>query len=162
MAKTPLQQQCCRGRRAANGPAASAAPAIENVAENGGTEVAASDMATPEPRAALYARIYRAAQTQMDKIELVQKTLQPTHPEQSERTVRILATLNKTLLEIAAMTKPDEGAPPDEADDDAIPRDIDEFRRELARRLKAFIDEKSGNSARGPDEFSAGTQVGRS
>jgi hypothetical protein len=143
-------------------PVESAAPAAEHAVASGGSGPAVADTAVAEPRAALYARVYRAAQTQVDKIELVQKTLQPTQAAQSERTVRILATLNKALLEIAAMTKPDKGAPPDEADDDAVPRDIDEFRRELARRLKALVDEKSGGSGVGADETSVEPDACRS
>ena len=53
-------------------------------------------------------RVYDAVQRQMDAIESIQRTLRPTKEIQSERTVRILATLNKALREIAAITLPDE------------------------------------------------------
>ncbi len=36
----------------------------------------------------------------------------------------------------------------DEADDDPIPRDIDEFRRELARRLERLVGAKRRRTAR--------------
>jgi hypothetical protein len=76
----------------------------------------------------------------MDVIERVQKTLIPTEAVPSERATRILGTLNKMLREIAMITKPDEVNPPDETNNDPIPRNIDEFRRELARRLEGLVD----------------------
>lgn len=125
-------------------PAAGATPLAENIAQISATAPAITGSITPARRAALYARLYRAAELQMDTVECVQQTLRPTHAAQSERTVRIMAAVNKTLLEIAAITNPDKAAPSDEADDDPIPRDIDEIRNELARRIHALIDAQSG------------------
>lgn len=55
---------------------------------------------------------------------------------ETERRARTLASLARTLRELSqlepAKTKP-------KADDDAIPRDLDELRRELARRLDGLI-----------------------
>lgn len=102
---------------------------------------------TPEERAALSARVFRAVQTQMATIEGVLKSFQPTQSEaQSERTVRIIAALNKSLREISAMLGP-ERMPPHDADDDPVPRDIDEFRRELARRIRSFIEARQSRAA---------------
>lgn len=123
------------------------APDVKIAAEDGRMRSSTADETARSPRAALYARVYRAAQAQMDTLELVQKTLQPTQPAQAERTARVTATLNKTLLEIAALARPDEGAPPDEADDDPVPRDIDEFRRELARRIRGFVEARRNRAA---------------
>jgi hypothetical protein len=128
-------------------PVSVAAPAVEAREAGAEERPPLAEKVTRDSRAALYARVYRAAAAQIDTVERVQKTLQPTHPAPSERTARILAALNKTLLEIAALTKPDQGAPPDEADDDSVPRDIDECRRELARRIRGFVDARRNRAA---------------
>ena len=126
-------------------------PQSEPPAAAANTPPAAPAGVTTERRAALYARAYRAAEQQMDTIECIQQTLRPTQAAQSERAVRTLAVLNKMLHGIMAMTKPDEEAPPDDSDDDAVPRDIDEFRGALARRIEAFIDARQ-RGARGADQ----------
>lgn len=56
--------------------------------------------------------------------------------------MRTLAGITRTLREIAALNQPDEMTPPNETDNDPIPRDIDEFRNELARRINALIDDR--------------------
>ena len=94
---------------------------------------------TPEALATIYARVVRAVRIEMDTIETVLKTLRPEREAQSERATRILATVNKTLCEIADMTRPDEMTPPDETDDDAVPRDIEQFRHELAQRIRELV-----------------------
>jgi hypothetical protein len=76
----------------------------------------------------------------------------------SERSARTLATLTQTLHALHRMRA---GLPPEHesnSDDlarhdtprDDPPRDIDEFRRELARRINAFVDSRTdGNNAGG-------------
>lgn len=56
----------------------------------------------------------------------------------SDRTARTLATLTQTLRTLHQMRtgKPLE---PEMIDDDDMPTDIDEFRRDLARRIDAFV-----------------------
>ena len=90
----------------------------------------------------------------MDAIESIQRSLRPAEM-QSERTVRILATLNKALREIAAISKPDETTPSDANDNDPVPHDIDEFRRELARRIKGLVDAERACAGEGSGEASA-------
>jgi hypothetical protein len=91
-----------------------------------------------EIRARTYAKACRAVGRQIEIIEGIQSTLMPTQPAQSERTARVLALLNKSLLEITATTEPESTAD-DEADDDD-PRDIDAYRRDLARRLQGLVE----------------------
>jgi hypothetical protein len=93
-----------------------------------------------EIRARNYARACTAVGRQIAIIEGIQATLMPAHAAQAERSARVLALLNKSLLEITETTKPDESAETDDADDDAIPQNIDEFRRELARRISGLVD----------------------
>ena len=121
---------------------------------------AASDEATApveavahEHPAALAVRVYAAMQRQMDTIETIQQTLNPQQDLQSERTVRILAALNRALREIAVITKIDEMTFPDAADKDPVPPDLDQFRHELARRIRGLVDterSRPGESPRRP------------
>jgi hypothetical protein len=62
----------------------------------------------------------------------------------AERSARTLAAVARTLQEMSAITQPDDETPKDDADDDnqPAPRDIDEFRRELARRLRGIIESR--------------------
>lgn len=116
---------------------------------------------TGEPRAALCARVYRAASAQMDTIESIQSTLRQTtqQPAQSERTVRILATLNKALVDIASIATLDEKTTPDEPEDDTSARDIDAFRLELAQRLNALINAKAGDSGGSHQRIPAADEI---
>jgi len=61
----------------------------------------------------------------------------PLAPREMEQTARALGTLTRTLRELNALLA--QHPAPAAADDDPIPEDIDEFRFELARRIRAFI-----------------------
>jgi hypothetical protein len=111
--------------------------------------------AVPETRAEIYARACKAVGKQIDIIERVQATLLPAHALQSERSVRVLSILNKALLEITEMSEPEESVP-DDTDDDPIPQDIDEFRRELARRIRGLVDAE--RAAAGPGAGGGGSE----
>lgn len=106
-----------------------------------------------EVRARTYARACAAVGRQIAIIEGIQTTLMPVQAAQAERSARVLATLNRSLLEITEATKPEESVDADDAsdaDDDAVPRDIDEFRNELARRIRGLVDaerRREGESA---------------
>ena len=101
----------------------------------------------------LVQRIWRAAETQVREIE--NRFAQAGQPQDSrERDARMLAILVKTLRELSAMDTPAAGkrAPTKKAgasEDDDEPRDLDEFRRDLARRMDAIVAARSRN---GPDE----------
>jgi len=67
-------------------------------------------------------------------------------PKNAETSARTLSSLVKTLVELKKMPAPPAPAPVDEEeeeDDDPPPRDIDELRAELARRLERLEREKS-------------------
>lgn len=125
------------------GPPVMVDQAVHSVPENQETDSAF------EIRARNYARACRAVGRQITIIEGIQTTLMPTHAAQAERSARVLALLNKSLLEITATTEPDESAEHDDADDDSIPRDVDEFRRELARRLQGLVDAERRREGQG-------------
>jgi hypothetical protein len=89
-------------------------------------------------RQSFIARLWRAAEKQVRDIE---RRLGEAGQEAGdrERDARTLAVLVRTLRELAAF---DEAAPQQPAvteDDDPVPTDIDEFRRELARRIDALV-----------------------
>jgi hypothetical protein len=157
----PLRRYSSRANATQGKPAAPAPESLlaaasravkEELAKSEGGEADAAAAVTPEERAALGARVFRAAQAQMTTIESVLKSFQPAEGEPpSERTVRIIAALNKSLREISAMLGRDQ-TPPHETDNDPVPRDIDEFRRELARRIRHFIEARRARAAGLPDD----------
>jgi hypothetical protein len=96
-------------------------------------------------RAALVARMWRAAERQVEEIEqrLTATGLQVAERESNARTLAIVV---KTMRELAAFDE--KAARGKEAkqddDDDPVPADIDEFRRELARRMDALVASRTG------------------
>jgi hypothetical protein len=101
----------------------------------------------------LVQRLWRSAEQQVDEVEQrLARADQATTPER-ERDTRLLAMLAKTLRELTAIeqAKADKaatkGAPRD--DDDAVPRDLDELRRELARRIDLLRRRRTGAAADG-------------
>ena len=98
--------------------------------------------ALAQQRAALAVRIQNVVEREMAVVARVVNLLGPADEAEAERTVRTLAGITRTLREIAALNQPDEMTPPNETDNDPIPRDIDEFRNELARRINALIDDR--------------------
>ena len=90
-------------------------------------------------RSALVKRMWRTAEAQVREIEK-RLASNPPEPLERERDARVFAVLAKTLRELSALdeSKQDKQtiAP---ADDDAVPRDMDELRRSLARKLEALV-----------------------
>jgi hypothetical protein len=95
-------------------------------------------------RTAVIRRMWRTAEAQVRDIESRLMADKQT-PDERERDARSLAILVKTLRELCALDDSrGEPASTDTGDNDDIPRDIDEFRRQLARRINAFVDERTG------------------
>ncbi len=88
---------------------------------------------TPE---ALAARVQRVVERELDAIDSVLSVLGVADSADAERSARTLASLARALTEVMRLTAPEQTPDPD--DDDAMPRDLDEFRRELARRIEAL------------------------
>jgi hypothetical protein len=91
-------------------------------------------------RVALVGRLWRTAEAQVRDIE-ERLARHQQQPDDRERDARTLAVLVKTMRELVALDDiRDGGASPAESEhDDGGPRDLDEFRRELARRMEAVI-----------------------
>jgi helix-turn-helix resolvase-like protein len=108
-----------------------------------------ADKVTVEKRAALFARAFRAAEWQMDSIEAAMKQLNAT-PAPFERNARALAMLNRSLRDVLILTKADETALANETDNNLIPRDMDQFRRELAQRIQRLVDAERRRESESP------------
>jgi hypothetical protein len=89
---------------------------------------------------ALAERILGVVEREMDAVDRVLAQLGPADSGEAERSARTLASLARTMHEIAALAKPDKATPPDETDDDPLPTDIDELRFELARRIEGLVE----------------------
>ncbi len=111
--------------------------------------MAAARPARPQTRKALVARLWRAAARQVALIEArlgaaeagiagASGTSHADAPD-PEKDAKLLASLARTLRELVLLDEavaPRPAARPREDDDDEPPRDPDDFRRELARRLE--------------------------
>ena len=112
--------------------------------------VPAAPGSTPAPGGSLAARVQRVVERELNAVERILDNLGPTEAGEAERAARTLASLARTLREVA-LSNDGQGAPQaDEPDDDPIPRDIDEFRRELACRIDAFIASQADSAV--PDD----------
>ena len=105
-------------------------------------------------RAALVERLWRTADQQVQQIEerLQAAGLEPTEREGNART---LATLVKTLRDLSAFDQahtPRGKQAANNDDDDPVPRNIDEFRRELARRIDALVASRTHGGGSGAAE----------
>ncbi len=86
-------------------------------------------------RTSLTLRLWRAAEGQVREIE-ERLTIAHQEPTERERDARVLSVLVKTLRELAAFDADQGEANTDvNAADDDFPRDVDELRRELARKI---------------------------
>jgi hypothetical protein len=109
-------------------------------------------------RELLIDRLWRTASRQVQEIEnrlAARAHGEAGEPAERERDARMLAVLVKTLRELAALDEANKdaasAAQPEPEDDDPVPRDIDEFRRELARRIQAFVGSEDGAAVPGDD-----------
>jgi hypothetical protein len=102
---------------------------------------------TPEDRKEFIARLWRTAEWQVCDIE-DRLAAAGQEPAERERDARMLAVLVKTLRELSTI---DEGGGNDNAggadadtEDGPEPRDLDEFRRDLARRMDELVASRTG------------------
>jgi hypothetical protein len=100
-------------------------------------------------RAAIAVRILEAVENELDAVQRVLEVLEPGDKDETERTARTLASISRTLREAAALNQPEGAAPHDDPDDDPVPGDIDEFRRELARRIRGIVDAERRSTGEG-------------
>jgi hypothetical protein len=104
----------------------------------------------PEATAALIAeRLQGALARVLPAIEatLARLTASPQHPRETEQAARTLGVLMRTLRELNTLASQHALPGAAEDHDDGPPEDIDEFRRELARRINAFVDDHEARKA---------------
>lgn len=100
-------------------------------------------------RAELVKRLWHSAERQVEQIEarMAQSGLAADDPE---RDARALAVLVRTLRELTAFDAEKRGKGKQQQkpeNEQPIPRNIDELRRELARKIEALIEAESGSGA---------------
>jgi hypothetical protein len=119
--------------------AAVIAPSNRQSSPRGKGTTAPAEQELPDNRTALVKRMWRAAEAQVREIEN-RLLLDSPEPLERERDVRVLAVIAKTLRELSALdqTQPNKRTLA-LADDDAVPRNMDELRRSLAQKLEALI-----------------------
>ncbi|ABD87358.1 hypothetical protein [Rhodopseudomonas palustris] len=120
-------------------PAAPAAPR-KTRGPSGVSRTAVDRVDDPEPASGLKLldRVSRSIEREITQIEAIVggSHLKPEQRSEAERRARTLASLTKTLGELRRMRAAEQSRA---ADDDAIPRDLDEFRRALSRRLEQLV-----------------------
>jgi hypothetical protein len=105
-------------------------------------------------RGLMIKQLWRTAARKVQEIEL-RLDAAGQEPSERERDARMLAVLVKTLRELAAFDQAHlektakKGAPRD--DDDAVPDDVDELRRELARRVDRIRQRRNSAGGAGGD-----------
>ncbi len=118
---------------------------------------ASNEPLSPQQRNALAQHIMAATRDALDAVQRVVGNIKPGDQVQNDHCARTLASISRSLRDIAALNSPDGVTPPDEADDDPVPLDMDEFRYELARRIRGFIETRrlgtGGISARSEAEL---------
>ena len=97
-----------------------------------------------EPAISLVQRVGDAIERELEKIERLigDSHIPPLARADAESRARVLASLARTLKEVMRLREQERDADEDKAkaaDDDAVPRDLDEFRRELSRRLEGMV-----------------------
>jgi len=88
-------------------------------------------------------RLHRAVLEELSAVEAMRARLkrEPQNPVDAERTARTLSSLTETLQKLQRLqcTLPEIEL----KDDDDMPTDIDEFRNELARRIRVFAESRT-------------------
>jgi hypothetical protein len=99
-----------------------------------------STEAMQQQRAAIALRILQAVEQEISAVQRVLAVLDPSNKDETERTTRTLASISRTLRDAAALNRPEDGTLNDDPEQDPIPGDIDEFRRELVRRIRGIVE----------------------
>jgi hypothetical protein len=96
-------------------------------------------------RVSLVNRLWRTAERQVRDVE--SRMCLDQEPEQRERDARLLAVLVKTVRELRTLHVAEEEASENERE----PDNLDDFRRELARKIDGIIGRRSTRASGGDD-----------
>jgi hypothetical protein len=97
-----------------------------------------------DPESSLVERVSNAIERELSKIETIigVSHVPPVLRSEAESRARVLASLARTLKEVMRLREQERaGEEKLKAADDSIPRDLDELRSELARRLEILVGE---------------------
>jgi len=104
-----------------------------------------NDPAPADPESSLVERVSNAIERELSKIEVIigVSHVPPVLRSEAESRARVLASLARTLKEVMRLREQEREAHEEKtkAADDSIPRDLDELRSELARRLEILVGE---------------------
>lgn len=121
--------------------------------QDAGGAMRSADCALPAPfsDASAIARLERLIELELAALEATRAELgllarASTEAERCARTLSILSQALRTVIRLRAGTASEQGS----SDDDDMPDDIDDFRNELARRIHAFVDSRTGGRVRAP------------
>ena len=96
------------------------------------------DRAAAARRRAVALRIMAMLEDELARIETTFREAGISAGGAFDNRIRAILGVTKALREVELMSKPDEVIPPNAADNDP-PRNIDEFREALARRIESFV-----------------------
>jgi hypothetical protein len=114
----------------------------------------AGDPAAAARRRAVASRIMAMLEHELAGIETTFRQAGVSAGGAFDNRIRAILGVTKALREVELMSRPDEVIPPDAADNDT-PRNIDEFREALARRIESFAAARQ-NADGGTDGGAAG------
>lgn len=99
-------------------------------------------------------RVIRAVERQLNAVEKIAAKLNatPEHAEEAERAARALASLSRTLAELKTLRAASTVA--SKEDNDAMPRNLDDLRRELSARLARLVAGAEGEVSLGAEDGS--------
>jgi hypothetical protein len=114
----------------------------------------AGDPAATARRRAVALRIMAMLEDELARIETTFREAGVSAGGAFDNRIRAILGVTKALREVELMSKPDEVIPPNAAENDT-PRNIDEFREALARRIESFVAAQQ-NADGGTDGGAAG------
>jgi hypothetical protein len=91
----------------------------------------------PQDRMAVTQRIQAVVEREIAAVEQIVTTLGTSKPSKTEGAARTLASLARTLRELVHLNTPP--TTPEPVNDPLMPRDLDELRRALSRRLDQLV-----------------------
>ena len=109
-------------------------------------------------------RLEAAVLKELSTVETMRASLgaEPLRPMDAERTARTLSTLTETLAKLRRLrlAQPHSGLSETGICDDDMPADIDEFRREFARRIELFVASRADGAGAGEAGPAGGSNTG--